>query len=266
MNTSLSIPLLFAFLLLSAQAGPVPANDPSIMAWATGYQELIRGPNDISNPGNGNADFGNPADLIGPSGANGAEQPVVSLGDGGSVVLTFANPITNKTGDDFAVFENGNAGYLELAFVEVSSDGNTFFRFDAVSLTQTDTQIGAFGTMDADNLTNLAGKYEFGMGTGFDLQELSGQAGLNPNAITHVKIIDVVGSLDPAYGTRDSQNNLINDPWTTDFSGGVEGFVGTGGFDLDAVGVIHSIPEPSFFLLCSLGLGLLLRYASFKRH
>lgn len=264
MKRSFTLPLFCLILFTRIQAGPVPANDPAIVAWATGYSDLIRGLNDISNPGNGTASFGDPADLIGPSGANGSNQPVVSLGDGGSVVLTFANPITNGAGDDFAVFENGNAGYLELAFVEVSSDGSAFFRFAAVSLTQTDTQIGAFGTMDPDNLTNLAGKYEFGMGTGFDLQELSGQAGLNINAITHVKVIDVVGSLDPTYGTRDSLNNLINDPWPTDFSGGVEGFTSTGGFDLDAVGVIHSIPEPSLLLLCTLGLGILIRYASRK--
>lgn len=245
-------------------AASIPANDPSIVGWATGYQDLVRGPNDISNPGNGNANFGDPADLLGPAGANGADQPVVSLGDGGSVILTFANPITNGSGDDFAVFENGNGGYLELAFVEVSSDGTNFFRFAAISNTQTDTQISTFGTLDPNNITNLAGKDPFGVGTGFDLEELSGQPGLNILAVTHVKVIDVVGSINPAYGTRDSLNNLINDPWTTDFSSGEPGFTGTGGFDLDAIGVIHAIPEPSLMLLCTLGLGFLLRYASRK--
>lgn len=242
------------------QAGPIPATDPGIVGWATGYQDLQRGPNDISNPANGNASFGDPADILGPAGADGANQPVVSLGDGGSVILTFAQPITNGSGDDFAVFENGNGGYLELAFVEVSSDGSSFFRFAAVSNTQTDTQIGPFGTMDPDDLTNLAGKYGYGIGTGFDLQELTGQPGLNINAITHVKIIDVVGSINPAYGTRDSLDNLINDPWPTDFSAGAEGFVGTGGFDLDAVAVIHAIPEPSLLVLSLLGLACLCRH------
>jgi hypothetical protein len=53
-----------------------------------------------------------------------------------------------------------------------------------------------------------------------------------------VRIIDVVGSIDPAFGTRDSLGNLINEPFPTPFS--------SSGFDLDAVGVIHAIPEPAF--------------------
>jgi hypothetical protein len=46
-----------------------------------------------------------------------------------------------------------------------------------------------------------------------------------------VRIRDVVGSIKPEYATLDSKGNPINDPWPTTFP--------TGGFDLDAVGVIH---------------------------
>ena len=60
---------------------------------------------------------------------------------------------------------------------------------------------------------------------------MAGISGLNLNAITHVRLIDVVGSIDPQYGTYDSQGTIINDPYPTDFE--------SGGFDLDAVGVIH---------------------------
>ncbi|MEX2607330.1 MAG: PEP-CTERM sorting domain-containing protein [Kiritimatiellia bacterium] len=240
-------------------AGPVPANDPSIVGWATGYQDLIRGPIDISNPDGDLASFGDPNDVIGPSGADGGVHPVVSLGDGGSIVLTFANLITNGPGADFAVFENSHSTFYELAFVEVSSDGLNFVRFDAVSLTQTDTQIAPFGTLNPADITNLAGKDLAGYGTPFDLEELAGAPGLNVNAVTHVRIIDVVGSIDPAYARTDSLGNIINDPWKTDF---VEG---NGGFDLDAVGVIHAIPEPSVLFLLFVGMGLVIRHAHRNR-
>lgn len=61
---------------------------------------------------------------------------------------------------------------------------------------------------------------------------------LDVNAITQVRLIDVVGSINPAYGSTDALGNLINDPWSTPFA--------TGGFDLDAVGVRYAaVPEPS---------------------
>ncbi len=85
--------------------------------------------------------------------------------------------------------------------------------------------------MDATKLNNLAGKYSALYGTPFDLQELTGIPQLNINSITHVKIIDVVGSINAAYGTYDKNNNVINDPWPTPFA--------SSGFDLDAVGVIN---------------------------
>jgi hypothetical protein len=164
---------------------------------------------------------------------------VASLGDGGSAVLTFAHPITNGVGYDFAVFENGfvdqtlapGTAFLELAFVEVSSDGINFIRFDATCLNDTSLQIGGFEGMFAHKLNNLAGKYLGSYGTPFDLEELKDKSGLDVNHITHVKIIDVVGSLSEGYASRDAQGNKINDPWPTPFA--------SSGFDLDAVGVIH---------------------------
>ena len=62
-------------------------------------------------------------------------------------------------------------------------------------------------------------------------------------------MVDVVGSIDPMYGTRDSLGNLINDPWPTPFA--------TGGFDLDAVAVLQPAPEPGSMLLLGAGAALL---------
>ncbi len=52
-----------------------------------------------------------------------------------------------------------SSSFLELAFVEVSTDSVHFVRFPAVSLTNPAVQTGAFGTTDARNIHNLAGKY-----------------------------------------------------------------------------------------------------------
>ncbi|MNK06544.1 hypothetical protein D3C87_244430 [compost metagenome] len=200
------------------------------VAWATGV-EVERGYIQISDPtvthmGSNKASYGSPSDAIGEP-----DIAVVSLGDGGIAIVTFEKPITNGEGYDFAVFENGSNTFLELAFVEVSSDGANFFRFPAHSETQTDTSIGGFGSIDARNLNNLAGKYKADYGTPFDLDDVPDNLLLDKSKITHVKLIDVVGSLETEYATVDSFGNKINDPYPTPFY--------SGGFDLAGVGVIN---------------------------
>jgi hypothetical protein len=154
--------------------------------------------------------------------------------------VTFASPICNREGPDFAVFENGfaNSGnpslwFLELGFVEVSSDGENFFRFPAYSNVQTVTQIDGMGCIDPSQIHNLASKYGAMYGTPFDLDEVPDDPLLDKDHITHVRIVDVVGSINPEYATYDCQGNPINDPWPTPFA--------SGGMDLDAVGVIHDL-------------------------
>lgn len=232
----------------------IAANDPSIVAWATIAGDLQRGPQQLGDPELGDANFGSAAEALGAANATFiTPTPVVSLGDGGWITLSFAQPITDGAGFDFAVFENGiTNNFLELAFVEVSSDGVHFERFNAVSLTPTGTQVngddlvGPFGSVDPTNIHNLAGKYRAGYGTPFDLNELSGRVGLNIASITHVRIVDVVGSINPLFATYDSLGNIINDPWPTPYD--------SSGFDLDAIGVIHQVPEPGSLLLLAVGL------------
>ncbi len=207
------------------------SNDSSIfVAWADAC-EVVRGGFDISQPSLGNTWFGEAAAATGK--AEGNSVNVVSLGDGGSATLVFGTPIINGEGWDFAVFENAlNDSFLELAFVEVSSDGTNFFRFPAVSFTGIDVQVATFGALEASKIDNFAGKYRQGYGTPFDLADLEGTFGLDLNHISHIKIIDVVGCIQSEFATFDSQGNKVNDPWPTPFE--------TGGFDLDGVGVIHA--------------------------
>jgi predicted metallopeptidase len=64
-----------------------------------------------------------------------------------------------------------------------------------------------------------------------NLEELKNTAGLDVMHITYIRVIDVVGSINDAYARFDTANNKINDPFPTPFP--------SGGFDLDAVGVIN---------------------------
>lgn len=217
----------------AGQAGSTAISKDSAVftGWAT-QCHVIRGFQNIADTTLGLVTTGDSSMATGPAGPGG----VVSLGDGGSAILTFSRPITDGPGWDFAVFENSfDDTFLELAFAEVSSDGINFFRFPATSLTDTMTQVGTFGTLDATKINNLAGKYRMNYGTPFDLHELDSIAGLDISNITHIRITDVVGSIGNSFATTDKDGRKINDPWPTPFP--------QGGFDLDAIGVIHQQPQ-----------------------
>ncbi|MBO2524579.1 MAG: hypothetical protein CW341_02585 [Bacteroidetes bacterium] len=204
-------------------------DNEAILGWATSCV-VTRGYQNIEQAG-ALASYGTDNDAVGPSSET-TDAGVVSLGDAGYAVLTFGMPISNGEGYDFAVFENAlNNTFLELAFVEVSSDGEHYYRFPSVSNTQTTQQIGNTGGVDATNLHNLAGKYKVGWGTPFDLEELDGYSNLDINNVTHVRIVDVVGSINPLYGTTDKNGHLINDPYPTAFN--------SSGFDLSGVAVMN---------------------------
>ncbi len=238
-NNKMRLTFLFLFVvqMLFAQYAP-PVGQPGTTAmykdstafidWAN-FCVVQRGFQDISNTSGPKATVGDSSKAIGI-----ADNSIVSLGDAGIAICTFAQAITNAAGYDFAVFENSfSDDYLEFAFVEVSSDGINFFRFPATCNIQDTLQTGAFGLSDASLVNNLAGKYRGSYGTPFDLAELQGTSGLDIANITHVKIVDVVGSISPLYATYDKNNKKINDPWITAFA--------SSGFDLDAVGVIHNV-------------------------
>lgn len=210
----------------------IQATDPRIQSWAESCT-IIRGWKNISDTTLGKTTMGSESAVSGAPDMN-----VLSLGDGGSAIITFTHPIKNGPGPDFAVFENGFANpinaqeaYLEFAFVEVSSDGAHYFRFSPVSNTQDTTQIDNFTYMDARLVHNLAGKYINGYGTPFDLEELKNESGLDVNNVRFVKVIDVVGSLDSVYASYDKNGRIINDPFPSPYP--------SGGFDLEAIAVLN---------------------------
>ena len=194
--------------------------------------DVTRGLKQIDIPDSGFVSAGMPVYATGK-----ADAPlVVSLGDGGEAILQFSAPFHDGSGPDFAVFENGFGtgvdAFLELAFVSVSSDGVNYFEFPSISEQQDQIQVSTFENTDASLFHNLAGKFVANYGTPFDLDEIAGTNLLDKQNVTHVKIFDVVGTIDSIYALYDSDGNVINDPWPTNFD--------QGGFDLDAVGIIHS--------------------------
>lgn len=235
-----------------ALAGPFTeaGYDPASMsAWATEVDEFARGPLDIATPSLGVATFGVSDDTLGP--ATGDSFDVFSLGDGGHITLFFASGIGDGPGDDFAVYENGffiiGGLFAEFAFVEVSTDGISFARFDSTSLQTTPVSGGS--VVDPTDYDNLAGKHPLASGTGFDLEELADHPLVLSGAIDlfniqFVRMTDVIGD----GSTLDGIDNPVFDPYPTAFS--------SGGFDLEAVGVLH-VPEPSSLGMLLAGVGCL---------
>lgn len=195
----------------------IDKDDPNFFAWADGWEDYVVGTEtDLV--------WQTPEKALGQ--AVGDSFDIVSLGRGGRITMTFQVGIGDGDGDDFAVFENAiTDGFLELGFVEVSSDGVNFFRFENDS--QTAEAVGGFGIIDPTDITGLAGKYRQGYGTPFDLADLRDQSALlDVNNVEWVRLVDIVGD----GSSTDTSGDVIYDPYPT---------VGSAGFDLDAVGVMN---------------------------
>ena len=207
------------------------------LRWADSVDSLVRGPLDIANPSLGTATAGSGSNALGP--ASGIAADTVSLGDGGTITLSFGVPLFNGFGDDLAVFENGffsvDGLFGELAFVEVSSDGANFARFDSATLNG--APVAAFGTLDPSDYAGLAGDQPAGLGTGFDLSDLAGHAlvgagQLDLSQVRYVRVVDIIGD----GSTTDTGGSPLYDPYATAFA--------TGGFDLDGIAALQAPPVP----------------------
>lgn len=214
----------------------VKYDDSRIKGWASSCT-LVLGTNDIANPNANTVSYGTANDALGAVTNN--NLAVVSLGDGGSATLTFEHPISNGEGYDFAVYENSfDDNFLELAFVEVSTDGERYVRFPATSLTSPCKLIGPTGGINPTYIDGLAGKYRSGYGTPFDLALLTDSTGIDLDSIVYVRVVDVVGTNDIEHATYDQYGNIVMDPYPTNSY--------SGGFDLDGVAVMnwnHAEPQ-----------------------
>ena len=223
-------------IVLPAFAGPfpgppgtpgttaIPRSDPRFIHWINGHVSVTYG-SDVDQV------WRTPELAYGIPGTTAFD--IVCLGNGGSIVVHFPHPIRDGAGADFAVFENGfqttGGHFAELAFVEVSSDGVNFARFPTTSLNV--AKVGAFAGLDVTNIHGFAGKYPLGYGTPFDLADLPASPTLDRENVRFIRLIDVVGN-----GMMvDSAGRPIYDPTPT---------VGSGGFDLAGIGVIHANDGP----------------------
>ena len=202
----------------------IPFDDPRIVSWALEVVSYEPGSNDIEER------WMQPTLALGPAGTNPTQ--VLVLGNGGSATLYFEPPIADGEGWDFVVFENSFAAdsFLELAFVEVSSDGVHFVRFDSAALGTGQSCTSC--SQRAAELGGLAGTYPVGQGSPFDLAALRNAPDvrnqtIDLSAISYVRVIDVVGD----GSSLDSFGREIIDPLDDG---------PTGGFDLDAIGVLNN--------------------------
>jgi len=236
---------------LSPERSSVNYVNPLFFGWGDSVADYTPSP--------GGEGFADPHLTLGP--VTGDALDVASLGElsvsqiassdaPGQITLTFSQPIKNLTGGDFVIFENGLGSaasiFGELAYVEVSSDGNTFARFPSVSLTA--AAVSQYGQFNPTDVFNLAGKHmnAYGgcWGTPFDLANLSAHplvtsGQVNLQAITHIRVVDIPGTgffrdeaaslTDPTTGLAYTQTHPVYDAHET---------YGSGGFDLEAVGVV----------------------------
>jgi hypothetical protein len=257
-------------------ADPLDADarvNPIFRGWATGFADYLPADNQWSDAWNDpnralgaatgdNADIVSLGELEAEEIAAGKHPGRITCLFGGGQDPDDPDRIRNVEGCDFVIFENAfisefdtAAGSVrgrmlaELARVEVSSNGVDFSAFPCVSLVSQPP--GPYGTVETSDVCNLAGRhpnaYGICTGTPFDLEELAGDpnvlSGLvDLDNISRVRITDVPGSgdfhddapehTDPSTWPNWSnytQSHPIHDAWAT---------FGSGGFDLEAVGVL----------------------------
>ena len=204
----------------------VRAETAAAVGWASEVIEYIEG-KDLTS-------FTDPQRALGSWFAHKSEEisdpvyDVVSLGNGGSLTLKWETPAGNGIGPDFAVFENGmsageNSVFAELAFVEVSSDGEYFERFHSVSAGTEPVPSG--GQIAADSVFGLAGAMAD--------REAVKDGRLDLNAVRYLRLTDIPGCAEGTEGYEaqfDSFGNVIYDAFKT---------VGSAGFDAACAAVLN---------------------------
>ncbi len=263
-------------LAAAAEAGPyggdhsdVRWDDPRIVGWAAACLEIVQ-----PNPASGgyahndagqvcaasNAVLGRPAGFVGAQ-----TQHVLSLGNGGSITLSFEYPLEDRPGPDFAVFENGFTSatdwtgtmregstntytFAELAFVEVASRTTAWARFPATCLNTSvlyaldNLDANRFACQDVTLLDGLAGKHVIEYGTPCDLDALTNDPAVVSGAVDlrnvrYVRLVDVIGD----GSTTDREGRPVYDPFYNHQVGYPEAapLSSTDGFDPRGIAVIH---------------------------
>ena len=157
-----------------------------------------------------------PGVVLGPpdgNGAQGGSLDVVSLGQDGTIVLALDDiGLIDGPGPDLLVFENAFSSWVETGIVAVSEDGETWLEWPCAASDAAGGFAGCAGVhpvfASLDNGIDPTDPAVAG-GDAFDLHDLG---------ITHARFVRI----------RDSGANHYDAP--------------SGGFDLDAIAVVHGAP------------------------
>lgn len=156
-----------------------------------------------------------PQVVLGPpqgAGAAAGSLDVVSLGQAGTIVLALDDqPLIDGPGPDLLVFENPFGGYVETGRVAVSADGKSWHEWPCAADQAPDYPgcAGVEPVYSAPGSQIAATDWPAAGGDAFDLAALPG---VGPGPFRFVRVID----------------------------SGANPYVGSaGGFDLDAVAVLH---------------------------
>lgn len=225
----------------------LPYNSPTIKEWASGVQQYSVGsPYLTSNNPNG-VPYATGSNCLGVPDGSSTSYHVTNLGENGSIVLTFPQPIVaNGTGDEFAVFSNGlGTGYCKLGQVWVSQNDVTWYEEPNYSYTPAPLSTYSEG-MILTNIEGYCGKYGAGYGEPFSID----YPGF-PSEINYVKVTDVQGN--GSY--FDSNGNVIYDNYPNDDGCNVAGV---------AVMSEAVVPEPGTLPLLLVVFGATLLYRQYS--
>lgn len=156
-----------------------------------------------------------PAVVLGPpkgAGAAAGGLDVVSLGEAGTIVLALDDqPLIDGPGADLLVFENAFAGYVETGRVAVSADGVVWHTWPCAALQPPDYPgcAGVEPVYSSPGSQIAATDWPAAGGDAFDLADLGA---IGPGPFRFVRVED--SGANPYAGTA-------------------------GGFDLDAIAVLH---------------------------
>ncbi len=183
-----------------------------------------------------------PGIVLGPpqgAGLTGGSLDVLSLGNGGSITLEFVdNTPINGPGPDLIVFENaffvgGDPLYTfsEVAFVEVSQDGDSFHRFpcnydpDGTPINNPANWTGFAGVLPVlstpDNGIDPTDPGAAG-GDAFEFDDVG---------LDWIRFVRIIDTNEPPDAATDDDGDPIYDAGVTS--------EGNSGFDLDAVAAVH---------------------------
>jgi len=210
------------------------------MGWVANYQQFKRpntnsggyARNHAGNPSSvGDAVIGHPVTFdpeVFPFGH------ILSLGEGGSIILEFNDVIQDGPGPDFAIFENGfyaSGTFSEWAFVEVATTTNAWARFPVTTFLT--NAIDAYEAMDVTRVDGVAGKHAMEFGTPFDLEWLKNNTNVlsgavNLGQIAFIRIVDIIGN----GSNVDQFGHPLFDPFGASP-------LSTDGFDLRGIGVLN---------------------------